>query len=97
MTVHERITQYTVCALPEDHPEAHHFDVKVEYRGKGRWAVCHHGYVLDHNNKWHYEPLPSARTEAWLRRHRFGVDEARRRAAEVAPSITVNGWDPADL
>lgn len=39
MTPDVRVTQHTVCCLPEGSVNRHHFQVIVEYRGGGWWAV----------------------------------------------------------
>ena len=57
--------------------------VFVELRGVGVWAVTDGTCVLNSEGSWEYEPLPSNRTEEFIARTRFGLDEAfeRGRAA----------------
>ena len=88
--INARITRYTVCALPEDHPGYRHFAITVEYRGRERWAVVYGTQVLSASGDWDYEPLNSERTDAWNEAHRFSEDTAIRLAREQAPRITVN-------
>jgi hypothetical protein len=78
--------------LPPDHREHGHFEVTVEWRGDGRWAVMHMGYCLGLDGDWEYESIPSERRDEWLATHRFDLDTALRLAREAAPEVTVNGW-----
>jgi len=60
-------------------------EVFVEIRQsstEARWAVCRNGFVLNANDKWEYEPMPSSRSEEFLARTRFGLDDAWSRARE---------------
>lgn len=90
------ITEYTVCALPEDDVNAGHFSITVAYRGRGLWAVLRHRFCLGADGEWDYESTPSEREDEWLAAHRFGLDDALRLAAEHVTQITVNGWTVAD-
>lgn len=90
-------TEYTVCDLPEDDINHSAFAVKVAYRGRGLWAVTRHRYCLSRTGEWHYESMPSERTDEWLTEHRFYRDEALRLAREAAPTVRVNGMTVADL
>lgn len=48
-------TRYVVNCIPEDaSPDAHVFEIAVEYRGSGRWAVVRHHRYLDANGAWSY-------------------------------------------
>ena len=95
--VRQQVTQYTVCAVPEDDEEAHGWEITVEWRGKGLWAVRRFSECLGRGGEWDYEPRPSARTEAWLADHRFGLEEALARAEEAARRVMVNGLTAAGL
>jgi hypothetical protein len=45
--------------------------------GSYKWAIRSHGQVMTKTGKWEYEPMPSSRTDAFLKRARFdSVDEA---------------------
>src|SRR5690606_38176700 len=80
-----RVTRYTVCALPEDHPETYRFAVHAEETAPGRWAVTNRALHLQEDGTWGIAPY-SARTLA-----------AALDAAEIAaPNITVNGASVAD-
>lgn len=85
---------YIVTAVPPDVPEvdAYDYELAVEYRGRGLWGVyLRKVWCLSSSGKWDREMLPSSYTDAWLRRHRFQLDDALRRAREAAPGIVVNG------
>jgi len=84
-------TEYTVCGLPEDDEDSAVWKITIESRGKGWWAVCHLRHCLSTGGKWDYEPLPSSRTNAWLKRHRFDLPEAIRRAEAAYPKLIING------
>lgn len=56
-----------------------------------RWAVYRQGFVLTKGGKWVYEPIPSSRTDAFLKRTRFDLETALRLARREAPKVTVNG------
>jgi hypothetical protein len=81
--IHERVSEYTVCALPEGHREYWHFAVTVNLRGDGRWTVANCGYVLSADGTWAPETSDS---------DRFDLDTALRLAREAAPHVTVSGW-----
>lgn len=51
--------------------------VSLESNGKDKWAIrTHNQLCLGKNLEWDYEPLPSSRTEEWLKAHRFSLEEA---------------------
>jgi hypothetical protein len=91
-------TEYTVNAIPEGVDEFNRdlFEIKVEWRGKGRWAVVKRGHwCLSTDGEWDLESIPSERTDEWLSTHRFDLDTALTLAKEAAPHVTVNGWTVA--
>jgi hypothetical protein len=47
--------------------------------------------------RWDEEPLPSSRTDKWLAKHRFPLEEALRLARQVAPTVTWNGQSAAQI
>lgn len=89
--VRVEVTRYTVSVLPEDSVNRGHYDLSVERRAPGRWAVCWLSRCLGADGEWDYEPLPSSREDDWLESHRFDLDTALRLAQEAAPGVTVNG------
>ncbi|MFK0140670.1 hypothetical protein [Streptomyces murinus] len=94
---HVQPTRYTVNCLPEDGGlNSHVFEITVEYRGNGRWAVLRHGRCLGSNGEWDYELRPSEREDEWLANHRFDLDTALKLAKQAAPNVTVNGFTVTD-
>lgn len=92
-----RPTRYEVSCLPPDHPEAHHFTVRVEYRGRDLWCVTDGHFCLGSEGDWDYESLPSSRDDEWLKTHRFDLDTALRLAKDFAPKITIGRFTVADV
>lgn len=81
--------------------------VTVEMRDNGRgphtgdgikrWAVCYRGMCLRVSGKgWDWEPMPSSRTDAWLKRHRFTDVQAALRGASQAAELIKAGHDPLE-
>ncbi|MFG3051835.1 hypothetical protein ACGFZP_12920 [Kitasatospora sp. NPDC048239] len=60
MTVLEprvQATRYTVNCMPEDSsPDAHVFEIAVEYRGRDLWAVTRHHQSLGADGQWSWGP-----------------------------------------
>lgn len=52
----------------------------IEKRGPGAWVISSGATVLNRNNAWEFEPLPSSRTAAFIERTRFSLEEALQRA-----------------
>lgn len=96
MTAYAIATRYTVNLLPETNPHGHVFEITVEYRGHGTWAILYHGQCLSQDGEWDYELRPSEREDEWIAAHRFDLDTALRLAMEAAPGVTVNGITAAD-
>lgn len=92
-----RVTEYEVCAIPEDDINAGAYAIKVAYRGRGRWAVTRMSQCLGADGTWDYESIPSERTEEWLATHRFDEQTALRLAVEHAPTVVVLGWTVDDV
>ena len=46
----------------------------IQQRGENAWAVVDEcGFVLAKNGQWDYEPMPSSRTEKFIRNTRFRI------------------------
>lgn len=86
-----KVTQVSVNCIPEANVNHYHYEIRVEYRGDGKWAVIRMGYCLGADGKWDYEPRPSSREDDWLATHRFGYETALELAKAAAPHIVVNG------
>jgi hypothetical protein len=91
-----RITEVTVCALPEDHIEHDAYALRVQWRGGETHAVTRMRRCLGTDGEWDFEPSPSNRDDDWIATHRFGYDEALRLAVEAAPHVKVSGHSVAD-
>lgn len=89
--------EYTVNCVPEDDLESHLFEVRVQYRGAGRYAVIQHGHLcLGADGTWDHGIKEYDRGDDWLNTHRFDLDTALRLAKEAAPHVTVNGHTVTD-
>lgn len=67
--------------------------ITVEERSPGWWAVCRHdGRFLNLAGGWEPEPVPTRRTELWLRWHRFDLHTAMRLAVNALPSLAQVEW-----
>jgi len=58
----------------------------VASRGDDLWAITDGSAVLNCNDEWEYEPLPSSRTDEFLKRCRFSKSEAIIRAQNIQRS-----------
>jgi hypothetical protein len=93
------VTQYTVAILTEaDCVDWFAWDIYVEKRGRGRWAVSRGGgIVLSDEGRWVVEPINSERTDEWLDHHRFDRHTALRLAGEQALTLRINGYTAQDI
>lgn len=84
---------FLVSCLPEDHPDAYAFTLKVEDKGRGRWAVMWVGHgVLGTDGEWSYDPFPTSQEDEWLKTHRFDRAEALKLAEKVAPTLKIRDY-----
>ena len=50
--------------------------VRIEWRGQDAWAVVQMGrYVLLKSGGWEYEPMPSERTDEFIKNSRFSTPQ----------------------
>lgn len=78
--------------------EVHFFTVTVARRSADTWAVLWMNQCWDKKTQsWEYEPLPSSRTNKFLRNARFTLDEAVRIARGKPDTLSVNGKTWADF
>jgi hypothetical protein len=91
-----RPTAYSVNQLPEGDVNAPVFEITVEYRGEGRWAVTRHGACLGTDGEWADGIKPYGRDDDWLAAHRFDLDAALAAAKRAAPQVMCNGVTAAD-
>lgn len=88
------ITEYTLGDM-EDRDRSHLL-VRVRYRGRGKWAVCRLGDVLNRDGEWEWEPLPSSRDDAFFARCRFdSAADAIAAARKVLAAAVPRGGDDA--
>lgn len=54
----DRIRQYELSCLPEDHPWRYHFTVLVSRQHDGTWIVTHDDMVLVDGDRWELKGCP---------------------------------------
>lgn len=92
-----RAVEYTVNCVPDNDLDGHLFEIRVQYRGAGRYAVIRHGDMcLGADGTWDHGVKEYDRGDDWLNAHRFDLDTALRLAKEQAPLATVNGHTVTD-
>lgn len=97
-TPYVRPTGYVVNLLPDSiGVYARFFDITVERRSNGRWAVLRECKFLGMDGTWADAPRPSERKDGWLDAHRFDLDTALRLAKEAAPHVTAKGRTAAEV
>lgn len=81
-----KATEFTVWRPPEsDEYFGQHYNITVEYRGRGRWAICQSSFVYSKSSKaFIYSPMPSSRTEEHLDDTRFTFAKAIKIAEQLA-------------
>ncbi len=63
-------------------------DLRIEWRGETGWTVSYNGTVLNRFGQMEYEPLPSSRTDEFIERTRYSLEEAERLARTFILSET---------
>lgn len=96
MSVRVEVDSYRVSLFPTDSFDGELFDITVEARGHGKWAICRGRLCMSRDGAWSFEAIPSARDDEWLREHRFEHDEALQIAVRVAPHVERNGRTAAE-
>lgn len=62
--------------------------LSIEARGEGLWAVLEDGsFCLNRDGEFEYEPMPSSRDDAFLKRCRFTLCEAVAAADKAAQAV----------
>jgi len=59
--------------------------IAIERRANDSWAIKDGGNVLCADGEWEYEPFPSSRTDEFIARTRFTLDDAFHRAKAALP------------
>jgi hypothetical protein len=89
--------EYTVNCVPEDDINSFSFQIRVQYRGNGRYAVIRGGDMcLGADGTWDFGVKEYDRGDDWLNAHRFDLDTALNLAKQQAPLVTVNGHTVTD-
>jgi hypothetical protein len=89
-----RVTQVTVCALAEGHPQHDAYSIVVAYRGYDRWEVQRLGRYLSDTGTW---DAPAPDDGPWRTAHLFDRDTAEALAVKAAPDVTCNGMRAKDV
>ena len=58
-------------------------DFKVEWRGGDSWAIVESCQCYNKNGRWEFEPSPSNRTDEFIERTRWTLEDALRTASEL--------------
>jgi len=82
--------------LERTDPNARYFEVKASRRGEGKWAVVCMGEVWD-GEYWVYESLPSNRTEEFIAKARFPLEEAVQIAQAATETVKLVGFTYAEF
>lgn len=83
--IREEVTRYEVCAMPTGAMDADQFVIKVERWSDGWWTVSHRGRFLGADGVFY----------AWAE-GKFPVEEALRRAREIAPQVQIGRMTAAE-
>lgn len=67
-----------------------HFRVYVQWRSEGRYAISRYSEIWD-GKEWVYESLPSNRTDEFIAKTRFSLEDAVAMAQELPDKLRVNG------
>jgi hypothetical protein len=87
--VWSQATQYSVCAVPRDIPDWFAWEIRVEQRSPGRWAVTRFGQCLSTTGEWDYESIPSEREDECHHQPRQGYLFAAAVADEAGTIVGV--------
>lgn len=105
---HARVTEVMVTALPLDHPDLRYLTVWVQWRGRvgdehDRYTVARSRqsapaeYWHKGEQDWVLECSDDRDDPAHMEATRMTFGEAKALAAEIAPTLTVNGLTVADV
>ena len=57
--------------------------IELKDKNKNLWGVMDFGNRMNRNGKWDYEPLPSSRTDKWIKDHSFTFKEAKEKLKKI--------------
>jgi len=98
---HPRATTYTIY-MPDRRDDitiqARESEMLNGARRKVRWAVMRAGFAWTKDEAWEYEPLPSSRTDEYLKLARYSTLPQAMRAARRAAMVSLeNPLSPSSL
>ena len=85
----EELEARLAMAVRFDWPEYKdlHFRVAIESRGDGKWAIINGGMCWTRDGEWEYESMPSNRTDEFIARTRYTLEEAFKLAPAAQASV----------
>lgn len=66
-------------------------DISIEWRGDDRWCIFNGSSCYTKLGEWEYESMPSHRTDEYLARARYTLDEALSVAAKIVNEASTRG------
>lgn len=82
------ITSLTISAIPEKYRnDTEQWDIKIERRGKGTYAVLWRNRTYSKKDGWEYESQPSSRTKKYIKNSRYSLAEAVKIAEELSRTV----------
>lgn len=81
-----------VAYAPKQRPDGNLLFLRAEWRGGDQWAVTNGARsVLNREDEFEWEPLPSSRTEDFVEQHRFDLSEALHRLVKLVQKEVTDG------
>lgn len=68
-----------------------YWQVFIEYRSEGKWAVVFMGDAMNHDGEFDFENSPSNRTEEYILKHRFNSPEEALQCFKEKSNLVING------
>lgn len=81
----------------EKYEEANYFSITLSYRGNGLWAIKNRVNAYSRDGKWNYEPLPSSRSDEYITKNRFTLEEAYPLAQKLSHEIRMFKMTPEEF
>lgn len=69
-------------------------ELAVQRDGSRLWAIRYRGDVWTREGEWEWEPMPSGRDDAFLKRARWTFDEAISEASRISLEAQRKGREP---
>ena len=98
----EEVEEISISPIPVGNINRQPWAVTVSFGGRvvdgvKLYGVKNLGRSLHRNGRWDDEPRPSSRTDKWLAKHRFPLEEAMELARAAAHTITWNGQSADEI